>query len=82
MSKKNIYRVEYRPIHNRPIHNFSMNTKKGVIGEVSIEVRAYDIKEAMSVANQAVVFDDSDAHEISGVNLMFRPCIGCDEDGD
>ena len=77
MSKKNIYRVEYRPIHN-----FSMNSKKGVIGEVSIEVRAYDIKEAMSVANLAVVFDSSDPHEISGVNLMFRPCIGCDEDGD
>ena len=78
MSKKNVYRVEYRPMRN----NFAVNSKNGIVGEVSIEVKAYDIKDAMAIANQAVVFDASDPHEISGVNLMFRPCIGCDEDGE
>lgn len=77
MSKKNIYRVEYRPINNHV--NFN---KKGDIGEVSVEVKAYSISEAMTVANNVVMFNGSDPHEISCVNLMCRPYIGCDEDGD
>ena len=78
MSKKNVYRVEFRPINNIPM-NFN---KKGDIGEVSVEVKAYSISEAMTVANNVVMFNGSDPHEISCVNLMFSPRVGCDEDGD
>lgn len=79
MSKKNIYRVEYRPMRN----NFAVNSKKGgIVGEVCIEVKAYDINDAINVANNIIGFDASDPHVISGVNLMFRPCVECDEDGD
>lgn len=79
MSKKNIYRVEFRAINNGPM-NFN---KKGDIGEVSVEVKAYSISEAMTIANGIVMFSGSDPHEICGVHLICKPYVGCcDEDGD
>ena len=75
MSK--IYRVEYRPVRN----TFSRNSKKGVIGDVVIEVKANDINEAMNIANGTIIFG-KDEHEIACVTLMYRPCVECDEDGD
>lgn len=78
MSNKNVYCVAFKPINNS---HMDFN-KKGDIGEVSIEVKAYSISEAMTIANGAVMFSGSDPHEISHVKLMFRPYIECDEDGD
>lgn len=65
-NKKGNYRVVFRSM--RPTYS-----KKSIIGDVSVEVKAYDIKEAMSVASGTVTFDASDPHEICGVELMFKP---------
>ena len=75
MSK--IYRVEYRPLRH-----FSRNSKKGIIGDASIEVKANDINEAINIANGTIIFGKDEQHEIACVTLMYRPCVECDEDGD